>query len=114
MPVLNPRRYFQLVETLLLMSSQDLWTPSGPNHFAKVPNDPLVLIFELLSYVDLVHLAKTCKQFRHVINQYFLLEKRDLVCFHSKLTADATILGICVNIADNIMSSSGRHFKKMQ
>jgi hypothetical protein len=52
----------------------------------------------MLQVPDVLNLGETCIQFSNLIEQYCLLERRELICFHSKKNFNETVLGIGINV----------------
>ena len=52
----------------------------------------------MLNFYDILTLKETCLNFNQLIEKYCLLERRELVCFHSKKTFNEAILGIGITV----------------
>jgi hypothetical protein len=86
---------------------QDNWKPTGPNYFSQLPDDVVATILELLDHISLLKARNACTQFRRIARKYFLVERKELICFHSKLYYWEDILGIAINIDDKSATSQG-------
>lgn len=68
------------------------------NIFDILNNDVLFVIFEYLNQNHLYSLWRSCKKFQELVEQNAEINKRELMCFHSKKTYLETQLGIGINI----------------
>lgn len=48
---------------------------------------------------DLLNLLKTCRRIFAVISTFSILERRDLVCYHSKVNWTEDVLGVGIGAA---------------
>jgi hypothetical protein len=63
-----------------------------------VPIDVVASILDYLDQPSLLHAIQVCTQFKRAAKRYFLAERREIVCFHSKMGYNQTILGIGIEV----------------
>ena len=79
---------------------------SNPNidsihYFKKMGSGPLIHLLAFLpTFMDIYHLAKTCKFFKEFTVKHQIIERRELTCFHTKKTFNDNeiILGIGLDV----------------
>ena len=79
----------------------------GPNLFEKLPDPVLAELLDLIDSKTLLHVQLMNKQFSRVVKNYFLLQKREIQCFHTKFSFKEAVLGVGVSVNGNEIWSSG-------
>jgi hypothetical protein len=93
---------------LVTLFKKNEWVPSGPNYFERLPWEVIAIILDYLDIKSLINAGQASFLLRRVKNRYFLAEKRELICFHSKVDFHEDILGVGI-LADHpkTIKSSG-------
>src|SRR5689334_6786206 len=97
----------QAPTVVILPSPKDTWAPTGPNYFERLTHDVLALILDYLDQQSILLASNVCKQFKAVIRKHFLLERRELICFHSKVSFREAVLGVAVHFSKSDVKCHG-------
>jgi hypothetical protein len=82
-------------DTTLTNIIQEFAEPALTNVFDLLPFE---ILYEIFNYIrdprDLARLAKACKMLKHALQDSFILERRESLCFHSKRSYQDDVLGV--------------------
>ena len=83
----------------------------GKNYFETLPDPVLAELLEFLDDKTLLRIQFQNKQFKRVVTNFFLLQKRELVCFYTKLSYKDAVLGIPLSVgSDKKIFATGSNF----
>lgn len=71
------------------------------NYLERVPREITAIFLDMLDDNSLKLAASAYWRFREVVTKYFLLKRRELVCFYSKISFKEEVLGLGVFINPN-------------